>query len=117
MTWVELSGWQPTTAEIKNTAHETCLQYTSPKCAEDTQTAGDDWLTHSIYFVWDSLIFCEFEDAVAYADASHVLHVMKFWCLAYHGSCQHNYARECVKVLLTWQYKLNDALQSTLECA
>ncbi|KAK0444523.1 uncharacterized protein EV420DRAFT_1484640 [Desarmillaria tabescens] len=33
------------------------------------------------------------------------------------GSHQHNYAQECVEVLLTWQYKLNDALRATLERA
>ncbi|KAK0466076.1 uncharacterized protein EV420DRAFT_1474879 [Desarmillaria tabescens] len=105
-TWTELSGWQPTAADIKNTAHEISLQYVSPKSTEEAQTAGDDWLAHSIYFVRDSLLFCEFEDAVAYADAGRVLRVMKFWCLAYQGS-----------LLLTWQYELNDALRATLECA
>ncbi|PBK94151.1 hypothetical protein ARMGADRAFT_928383, partial [Armillaria gallica] len=76
------------------------LHMAIPKCAEDAQTAGNDWLAHSIYFVWDSLLFCEFEDAVAHADAG-----------------RHNYARECVGVLLIWKYELSNALRATLEHA
>ena len=42
---------------------------------------GDDWQAHHIYFIRDALVFCEFEQAVTYADPGRVLWVMKYWCL------------------------------------
>ena len=79
--------------------------------------AGDDWQAHDIYFIRDALVFCEFEQAVAYADPGRVLRVMKYWCLSFRGASQHNYARECAEVLLKWKYELDDMLRKALERA
>jgi len=77
--------------------------------------AHDDWQAHNIYFICDALLFCKFEQAVAYADPGRILRVMQYWCLAFRGASQHNYARECAEVLLKWKYKLNDTLRKALE--
>lgn len=76
---------------------------------------GDDWLAHDIYFIRDALFFCEFEQAVAYADPGRILRVLKYWCFAFRGASQHNYARECAEVLLKWKYELDDMLRKALE--
>jgi hypothetical protein len=79
--------------------------------------AGDDWEAHDIYFIRDALIFCEFEQAVAYADSGRVLRVMKYWALSFRGAGQHNYARECAEVLIKWKYELDEMLRRALERA
>jgi len=40
---------------------------------------------------------------------------MKYWCLAFRGASQHNYARECAEVLIKWKYELDDMLKRALE--
>jgi hypothetical protein len=75
----------------------------------------DDWNAHDIYFVRDALFFCEFEQAVAYADAGRVIRVLRYWCFAFRGAGQHNYARECAEVLLKWKYELDEELRKVLE--
>ncbi|KAH9922988.1 uncharacterized protein B0H18DRAFT_935100 [Fomitopsis serialis] len=81
------------------------------------QSIGDDCLAHSIYFIRDALFFCEFEHAVAHADAGRVLRVLKYWAFSFEGAGQHNYARECVEVHVKWKYELPAALRTALEKA
>jgi hypothetical protein len=59
--------------------------------------------------------FCEFEHAVCHADAGRVIRIFKYWAFAFRGAGQHNYARECVEVLVKWKYELTDALRTALE--
>ncbi len=56
-----------------------------------------------------------FEHAVSTADAGIVLRVLKYWAFAFRGASQHNYARECVEILLKWKYELGPELQAALE--
>ena len=74
--------------------------------------AGDDWEAHGIFFIRDALLFCEFEQAVVHADPGRVLRVMEYWCFAFRGAGQHDYGRECVEVLLRWEYELTDMLRN-----
>ena len=90
-------------------------EWTSTKSAEKAKSKEDDWIAHSIYFLRDALLFCEFEDAVANADAGRVLRILRFWCLAFRGAGQHNYARECAEVLLQWKYETTAELRKVLE--
>jgi len=62
-------------------------------------------------------LFCEFEQAVSHADAGRVLRVLKFWSLAFRGAGQHNYARECVEILIKWNHEMTDALRRAHEKA
>ncbi|KII84368.1 hypothetical protein PLICRDRAFT_59103, partial [Plicaturopsis crispa FD-325 SS-3] len=73
-------------------------QFTTTTAAENAKDGGDDYLAHEIYFIRDALFFCEFEHAISYADAG-----------------RHNYARECLEVLLKWKYELTTALRTALE--
>ena len=41
--------------------------------------------------------------------------VLKYWCFAFRGASQHNYARECAEVLLKWKYEMHGALRKALE--
>ncbi|KAJ7795466.1 hypothetical protein B0H14DRAFT_3554157 [Mycena olivaceomarginata] len=84
-------------------------------CVIKAQSAGDDWMAHSIYFIRDSLFFMLFEKAVSFADAGQLIRVLKYWGLAFRGVGQHNYARECAEVLVRWRYELTDKLRSALE--
>lgn len=75
----------------------------------------DDWNAHDIYFMHDALFFCEFEQAVAYADAGRVIQVLCYWCFTFLGAGQHNYAWECAEVLLKWKYEIDENLRKVLE--
>lgn len=85
--------------------------------AEAMKENEDDWHAHDIYFMRDALFFCEFEQAVAYADAGRVIRILHYWCFAFRGAGQHNYARECAEVLLRWKYETNEELRKVLERA
>ena len=63
----------------------------------------------------DALFFMTFENAVATADAGLVLRVLKYWAFGFRGASQHNYARECVEILLHWKYELSAELRGALE--
>ncbi|KAF7335885.1 hypothetical protein MSAN_02325500 [Mycena sanguinolenta] len=68
-----------------------------------------------IYFIRDALFFLEFEAAVSYADLGRVLRIMKYWALMFRGAGQHNYARECVELLVRFKYETLPMLLKTLE--
>ena len=94
-----------------------CSEFAEKAEAEKAQAARDDWLAHEILFIRDALLFLLFEHGVAHADAGIVLRVMKYWALAFRGAGQHNYARECVEILVRWKYELTDDLRKALERA
>ncbi|KAH9920676.1 uncharacterized protein B0H18DRAFT_956944 [Fomitopsis serialis] len=87
--------------------------------AQRAQAAGDDWFAHEVYFMRDALMFCRFEHAVSGADAgaARVLRVLKYWTFAFRGAGQHNYARECVEILVRWKYEVTDTMRTALEKA
>jgi hypothetical protein len=113
--WSELEKWQPDIAEIKKISHEIFEQFANSTAAEKAKEAGDDWLAHTSYFIRDALWFCEFEHGVSHADAGRVIRVLKYWAFAFRGAGQHNYARECVEVLVKWKYELTPSLRAALE--
>ncbi|TFK74253.1 hypothetical protein BDN72DRAFT_760067 [Pluteus cervinus] len=89
--------------------------YANPVSALNAKKFEDDVAAHLIYFIRDALIFCEFEDAVSHADAGRVLRVLKFWAFSFRGAGLHNYARECLEIVLRWKYELTPSLQAALE--
>ncbi|KAJ7784977.1 hypothetical protein DFH07DRAFT_763594 [Mycena maculata] len=111
----QLSGWQPTLADIQAIALTISTDFATATAAQKAQAAGDDWMAHSIYFIRDSLFFCMFEKAVSFADPGQLIRVLKYWGLAFRGVGQHNYARECAEVLVRWRYELPDKLRRALE--
>ncbi|KAF8184133.1 hypothetical protein K438DRAFT_1974716 [Mycena galopus ATCC 62051] len=111
----QLSGWQPTLADIQAVALAISTDFATATAAQKAQAAGDDWMAHSIYFIRDSLFFCMFEKAVSLADPGQLIRVLKYWALAFRGVGQHNYARECVEILVRWKYELPDKLRRALE--
>ena len=90
--WSDLKTWQPDFDEIKSLAEAIVSEHANTSAAEMMMDTGDDWQAHNIYFICDALVFCEFEQAVTYADPGCVLQVMKYWCLSFQGASQHNYA-------------------------
>ncbi|KAJ7274043.1 hypothetical protein C8J57DRAFT_1434769 [Mycena rebaudengoi] len=82
---------------------------------EQAKAAHDDYLAHSIYFNRDALLFCKFENSVSLGDAGGVMRVLKYWALAFRGAGQHNYARECVEVLIRTKYELPESLRLARE--
>lgn len=115
--WSELTKWRPTLDEIQEVARDIQESYASTTAAQKAKDEKDDWQAHMALFMRDALFFCEFEDAVSYADPGRVLRVMRYWCLAYRGAGQHNYARECAEVLLKWAYETTAASRAVLERA
>ncbi|TFK58810.1 hypothetical protein BDN72DRAFT_781558 [Pluteus cervinus] len=107
--------WKPTLDELKELATTLVDNYADPMSARDAKSHNDDVAAHSIYFIRDALIFCEFEHAVSHADAGRVLRVLKFWAFSFRGAGLHNYARECLEILLRWEYELTPPLQAALE--
>ncbi|KAJ7463566.1 hypothetical protein FB451DRAFT_1180056 [Mycena latifolia] len=79
------------------------------------KAANDDYVAHSVYFIQDALFFCKFEKSVSIADAGGVMRVLKYWALAFRGAGQHNYARECVEVIIRTKYEMTDALRLARE--
>ena len=68
--WSDLQSWQPSLDEVKQLAAQIAETFSTTEAAEAAQTKhSDDWLAHSIYFIRDALLFCEFEQAVSHADA------------------------------------------------
>jgi hypothetical protein len=49
--WSQLEKWQPTLADIKKISHDIFEQFANSTVAEKVKKAGDDWLTHAIYFI------------------------------------------------------------------
>ncbi|KAF6754008.1 hypothetical protein DFP72DRAFT_813583 [Ephemerocybe angulata] len=113
--WSDLWSWRPTYDDVKAIAAEVWEKWATTASAEHAKAQKDDWAAHDIYFIRDALLFCEFEQAVSYADPGRVLRVMRYWCLAFRGAGQHNYARECAEILLRWKYELSDDLREVLE--
>ncbi|KAJ7834341.1 hypothetical protein B0H14DRAFT_3462101 [Mycena olivaceomarginata] len=111
----ELAGWTPTLQDIQAIALVISNDFATATAARKAQSAGDDWMAHSIYFIRDSLFFMLFEKAVSFADAGQLIRVLKYWGLAFRGVGQHNYARECAEVLVRWRYELTDKLRRALE--
>ncbi|KAJ7742717.1 hypothetical protein DFH07DRAFT_964428 [Mycena maculata] len=101
----QLSGWQPTLEEIQAISLTISTQFATATAGKLAQEAGDDWMAHSIYFIRDSLFFCLFEKAVSFGDPGQLIHVLKYWGLAFRGVGQHNYARECAEILLNFWVK------------
>ncbi|KAJ7588811.1 hypothetical protein C8J56DRAFT_1049740 [Mycena floridula] len=113
--WSELKAWRLTLDEIWEVTDYIVDNFTTTTAAEAAKAVKDDWHAHDIYFICDALLFCVFEQAVSFADPGRVLRVMRYWALSYRGTSQHNYARECVEVLLKWKYELTDPLRKALE--
>lgn len=91
--------------------------FANSTAARAAKKVGDDYLARSILFIRDALIFSEFESAVSFADPGRVLHVLKYWAFAFRGAGMHNYARECLEVLMRWKYELNEAHRAAMERA
>ncbi|KAH7905106.1 hypothetical protein BJ138DRAFT_1018176 [Hygrophoropsis aurantiaca] len=113
--WSELAKWKPEEEEVSKFVQEFVLEYTNPSTAENAKAIQDDWRAHSVYFIRDTLLFCEFEHAVSHADAGRVLRVLKYWSFSFRGAGLHNYARECIEILLRWKYELSPELRAALE--
>ncbi|KAJ7833827.1 hypothetical protein B0H14DRAFT_3142479 [Mycena olivaceomarginata] len=58
-----------------------------------------------------------FEHSVAFADAGGVLRVLKYWAFSFRGAGLHNYARECLEIILQWKYELTPEAQAAKEQA
>lgn len=112
-----MGRWRPSYEDIQRVACTIQEKFTTVSTSESAQKAGDDWLAHDILFMRDALIFCVFEDAVTHADAGVVLRVLKYWALSFRGASQHNYARECVEILVRWKYEMGDEMRKALERA
>ncbi|KAF8191101.1 hypothetical protein K438DRAFT_1763014 [Mycena galopus ATCC 62051] len=95
----ELAGWTPTLQDIQAIALVVSNDFATATAARKAQSAGDDWMAHSIYFIRDSLFFMLFEKAVSFADAGQLICALKYWGLDFRGVGQHNYACECAEVL------------------
>ncbi|KIJ56046.1 hypothetical protein M422DRAFT_239237 [Sphaerobolus stellatus SS14] len=95
--------------------HEIVMEIVTSFAATEAKEVGDEWLAHNILFIPDALTFCQFEDAVANADPGWVLRIMKYRALAFRSAGLHNYACECIEVLLLWKYELPAPLKVALE--
>jgi hypothetical protein len=115
--WADLAKWKPTVEDLTVFAQEFVDEFTTTIKAESAKNVNDNYYAHSIYFICDALIFCVFEHAVAFADAGGVLRVLKYWALSFRGADLHNYAWECLEILLQWKYELTPEAQAAKEQA
>jgi hypothetical protein len=111
----QLKKWRPTFDDIKVIATTIMDEFATTTAAEKAKAANDDYFAHSVYFIRDALFFLKFEKSVSIADAGAVMRVLKYWALAFRGAGQHNYARECVEVIIRTKYEMTDALRLACE--
>ncbi|KAJ6629836.1 hypothetical protein B0H10DRAFT_2208396 [Mycena sp. CBHHK59/15] len=103
--------------ELSDLAQEFVTDFTLAINVESAKNVNDDYYVHSQYFIHDALIFCVFEHSVDFADAGGVLRVLKYWAFSFQGASLHNYAWECIEILLQWKYELTPALKAAKEKA
>ncbi|KAJ7663758.1 hypothetical protein DFH06DRAFT_1324275 [Mycena polygramma] len=115
--WAALAKWKPTLTDLTTFAQDFVSDFTVAINSESGKNVNDDYYAHSQYFIRDALIFCVFEHAVAFADAGGVLRVLKYWALSFRGAGLHNYARECLEIVLQWKYELSPEAQAAKEQA
>lgn len=116
-TWSELEKWCPNLEEIQELAKIIVSDFASPAAASRAKDKKDDWMAHTIYFIRDALLFLEFESGVSYSDPGRVERILKFWALGFRGAGQHNYARECIEILVRFKYETPPALRKAMERA
>ncbi|KAJ6578242.1 hypothetical protein B0H19DRAFT_1253505 [Mycena capillaripes] len=95
--WADLAKWRPTLDELTTFAQEFVDDFTTAINAEGRRTV--------------------FEHSVAFADAGGVFRVLKYWALSFRGAGLHNYAQECLKIILQWKYELTPEAQAAKEQA
>ncbi|KAJ7602042.1 hypothetical protein DFH06DRAFT_1351727 [Mycena polygramma] len=115
--WADLAKWKPTSDELQEFAQGFVTDFTEAANIERAKNMNDDYYAHSQYFIRDALIFCVFERGVAFADAGVVFRVLKYWAFSFRGAGLHNYARECIEILLQWKYELSPEMQAAKEQA
>ncbi|KAF8581624.1 hypothetical protein K439DRAFT_1618917 [Ramaria rubella] len=113
----ELAKWKPSFFEVHKAALQIVKEFATSSAAGKVKEANDDWLSHSIYFIQDALLFLIFEQYVSFADAGGILRVYKFWVYSFRGARMWNYAWECLEVILLWKYELPPELRDTMEKA
>ncbi|KAJ7056308.1 hypothetical protein C8F01DRAFT_1233905 [Mycena amicta] len=113
----QLQKWKPDLDDIQEVSKQIFEKFATSSAAEKAKVANDDYLARSIYFIRDALMFCKFEKSVSIADAGAVMRVLKYWALAFRAAGQHNYARECVEVLLHSKYEMTPELRAAREQA
>ena len=116
-TWAALCAWMPSFEQIVKTAEWIVTNFTTSVAVLLARDTPDDYLARSILFIHDALLFCEFESAVSFADPGRVLHVLKYWVYSFRGAGMHNYARECLDILMRWKYELTEAQRAAMERA
>ena len=91
--WTDLENWEPKDYdELKTLAQKIYDGFATTAAAEIALAAKDGWAVQDIFFIRDALLFCYFEQSVAWADPERVLRVMRYWCLEFRGAGQKNYA-------------------------
>ncbi|KAJ7233439.1 hypothetical protein C8J57DRAFT_1090569 [Mycena rebaudengoi] len=113
----QLKEWRPTLQEVRDLVVILVDEFATTTAAETAKALNNDYMAHSIYFIRDALIFCKFEKSVSIGDAGGVMRVLKYWALAFRGAGQHNYARECVEVIIRTKYEMPDTLRLAREQA
>lgn len=79
--WSDLKNWEPNDYdELKNLASKIYDSFCTTAAAQKALAANDAWSAQDIFFIRDALLFCYFEQSVAWADPERVLRVMRYWC-------------------------------------
>ncbi|KAJ7817124.1 hypothetical protein B0H14DRAFT_2602244 [Mycena olivaceomarginata] len=103
----ELKKWCPTLDEIKLLSATITDEFATTTAAERAKLRMTTTL-HIQYILFGT----------PYSSASlrrGVMRVLKYWALAFRGAGQHNYARECVEVIIRSKYEMTDALRLARE--
>ncbi|KAF8599335.1 hypothetical protein BDV93DRAFT_591835 [Ceratobasidium sp. AG-I] len=114
-TWDELSGWDPTWENLKEIAMWIVTNFATSMAAEEALDINDDYLRHGILFIRDALIFVEFEHSIAHADPKRLVLVLHYWAMSFRGAGLHNYARECLEIILTLEREVSPEMREVLE--
>ncbi|KAJ7877387.1 hypothetical protein B0H14DRAFT_3783481 [Mycena olivaceomarginata] len=95
--WADLAKWKPTLDELKDFAEDFVKDFTE---AQNIEKAKISMMT-----------------ITRTHNAGVVLRVLKYWAFSFRGAGLHNYAWECIEILLQWKYELTPEMETAKEQA
>lgn len=113
--WDELLSWDPTWEDLKDIAVWIVTNFATSMAADQALDINDDYLRHGILFIRDALTFVEFEHSIAHADPKRLVLVLHYWAMSFRGAGLHNYARECLEIILTLEREVSPEMREVLE--
>ena len=90
--------------EFEELTSKLVREFASTAAAHDTLKKGNEVLTHSMFFMRDSLMFEEFCEAIKQVDIGRMWMVYDHWIFMMRGAGLHNYGNELLEMKAQFLY-------------